>query len=576
MKDNKELAKKLNRIADYLEMKGVNHKPFAYHRAANSILDLEEDIREIYEESGRKDLEKISGVGQAIADKIEEFLLTGEIEHLKRLKEKFPVNLEDLSRVEGLGPKRIKKLYEELGIKNLKELKRKAKKGEVSEIDGFGKKTESNVLEAIAFLEKDEGKWSLGEVMPLAQEIFNRLKRLKEVKRINFAGSLRRKKELVGDVDILISAAKTEKIMKEFVSFREVEKVLSQGNTRASIRLKNGFNIDLRVVESSSFGSALQYFTGSKAHNIKTRKIALSSGFKLNEYGLFEKKKRIAGKTEKEIYLKLGMSFIPPEIREDKGEVEKALRGENFNLCKISDIKGDLHIHTSWTGGSQNVEEMALKGKEMGYRYIGIADHTKYLQVENGLNEKELKKQREEINRINTKFESKKTDFRVLQGCEANIMKDGSLDIDNESLRMLDYVIAGIHSHFKLSKKEMTARLIKAIKHPQVNIISHPTGRLIKKRESLNLEVDKVIETAKEKGVVLEINSSPHRLDLSDKNIKKCVENEQFLIINSDAHHKDQLKNISFGIGQARRGWAEKKNIINTKNLEELNQFLNK
>ncbi|MGM0439040.1 MAG: DNA polymerase/3'-5' exonuclease PolX [Patescibacteria group bacterium] len=573
---NKKLADILNRIADYLEMDDVDYKPFAYQRAANSILELEKPINEIYEEEGREGIEQISGIGEAIADKVEEYLLTGEVEHLERLKEKFPIDMDNLLRVEGLGPKSIKKLYEELDIKNLKELKEKAENNEIANLKGFGDKTEKNILEAIDFLEKDEGKWSLGEVLPVANEIFEELKNLKEVKKISFAGSLRRKKELVGDVDILVSASRTKQIMNKFTSFSRVEKVLGQGDTKSSIKLQEGFDVDIRVVEKASFGSALQYFTGSKSHNIRVRKIAIAKGFKLNEYGLFKDGKKVAGKTEEGIYKKLGMTYIPPEIREDRGEVEEAQKGNKFSLCELSDIKGDLHTHTTWTGGKQSVEEMARAANELGYDYIGIADHTKYLQVENGLDEEELEKQRKEINKVNNKLKKEGLDFKILQGCEANILKDGSLDISDESLKKIDYVIAGIHSHFKLEKKEMTKRLIKAIKHPQVNIISHPTGRLIKKRESLNLDINKILKIAKEEAVILEINSSPHRLDLSDKYIKQCIENNQYLVINSDAHHKDQLKNMKYGINQARRGWAESKDIVNTKKITKLLEILNK
>ena len=570
MLKNKEIAQKLNLIAKYLEMDDVDYKPFAYQRAAESIMALDQSVVSIYEERGREGIEDIAGVGKAIADKLEEIILTGEIEHLKKLKNRLPVDLENLLRVEGLGPKSIKKLYEHLNVVDLKTLKKAAEEGEISSLDGFGEKTQQNILEAIKFLEKDEGKWSLGEVLPVADEIYERLSDLEEVKRISFAGSLRRKKELIGDIDILVSAPKTERIMKAFTSFDSVEKVLSQGETKSSIRLREGFDADLRVVDSASFGSALQYFTGSKNHNIKVRKIAISNGFKLNEYGIFKDGKKVAGETEEEIYKKLGMSFVPPELREDRGEVEKAQKGEEFNLCQLEDIKGDLHTHTTWTGGKQSIKEMALAAYELGYEYIGIADHTKYLQIENGLNEKELKEQKEEIEKVNEELEKEGINLVVLQGCEANILKDGSLDIDEETLSELDYVIAGIHSHFKLSKEEMTERLLKAIKNPLVDIISHPTGRLIKKRESLSLDILTVLEAAGKEGVVLEINSSPHRLDLSDKYVKNCVENDQLLVINSDAHHKDQLKNLKFGIGQARRGWAESGDILNTKNLNEL------
>jgi len=573
---NKELAEKLNRVAEYLEMGDVDYKPFAYRRAASSILELEESVEEIYDKEGRKGLEEISGVGKNIADKLEEYILTGEIEHLKTLREKFPVDLKNMLRVEGLGPKSVKKLYENLGVENLEDLKIAASEGRVAEVEGLGEKTEKNILEAIEFLKKDEGKWALGEVLPVAREIYKRLKSLKEVKRISFAGSLRRKKELVGDVDLLVSASKTEKIMKSFTSFPNVEKVLGEGETKSSIRLREGFDADLRIVGEKSFGSALQYFTGSKNHNIKIRKIAKSKGLKLNEYGLFDKKKKIAGRTEKEVYSKLGLTLIPPELREDRGEVEKAQKGEDFSdLCKLEDLKGDLHIHTDWTGGANSLKEMVSAARERGYAWVGIADHTEFLRIENGLSEKELSKQRKEIEKLNSKFEAQNSDFYVMQGCEANILRDGSLDISDKGLKKLDYVIAGMHSGFKMGRIEMTERLIKAMRHPEVDIISHPTGRLIKKRDSLNLDMEKIFKVAEEENVFLEINSSPARLDLKDADIKKCVERGIKLAINSDSHHLNQLENVEFGVGQARRGWAKSTDIINTLSKEDFLSLIN-
>ncbi len=571
---NKEIAQKLNKIARHLEMDDVDFKPFAYRRASSSILNLEEDIEKIYEEKGRKGIEEISGVGKNIADKIEEFLLTGEMEHLKTLEEKHPVELDELLKVEGLGPKSIKKLYEKLKIKSLEDLEEKAKKGEIASLDGFGEKTEKNILEAIEFLKRDEGKWSLGEVMEVANRIFEKLKSLEEVKRINFAGSLRRSKELVGDVDILISAGKTERVMETFTSFENVFKVLSKGDTRSSVKVDAGFGIDLRVVKKKSFGSALQYFTGSKEHNIKLRKLAIGKGMKLNEYGLFKNGKKIAGKEEEEIYSHLGLSFIPPELREDRGEIEKAIKGEDFSdLCRPEDLKGDLHVHTDWTGGANTLEEMIAEAEKKGYDYLGIADHTEFLRIENGLSKEELRKQRKEIEKMNSKLRKKGSKMRVLQGCEANILKDGSLDMDDETLEKLDYVIAGIHSSFKMNEKDMTDRLIKAIENPVVDIISHPTGRLIKKRESLDLNMGRVFRAAGDRGIAMEINSSPARLDLSDKHIKACVEKGIKMVINSDSHHKSQMDNLSFGVGQARRGWARRSDIINTNNLEDLLSF---
>lgn len=568
---NKKIAKRLQSIAHYLEMDEVDYKPFAYERAASSILRLEDSVEKIYEEKGRKGIEDISGVGEAIADKVEEFLLTGEMEHLKKLKEKFPVKMKDLLRVEGLGPKSIKKLYEELKVTDLIELKKAAKKGKIAELDGFGKKTEQNILEAISFLSKDEGKWALGEVLPIAENIFNGLKSIPEVEKISFAGSLRRMKEVVGDVDILVSAEKPSKVMKVFTSFDGIRKVLGVGDTKASIRFEEGFDVDLRIVKPESFGAALQYFTGSKEHNIKVRKIAIDNGFKLNEYGLFKGDDRIAGGTEEEIYKELGLNYIPPELREDHGEIEKAKNDDFSDLCKLEDLKGDLHTHTNWTGGVNSLEEMIEAAKQRGYDYLGISDHTKMLKIENGLDEDELLKQNKEIKRLN-----KEKKLEVLHGCEANILKDGSLDIGNEVLEKLDYVIAGIHSNFKMSEEKMTERLLKAIRNPLVNIISHPTGRLIKKREMLPLNMNKVLEVAKKEEVILEINSSPSRLDLSENLIRQCVDKGIKMVINSDSHHINQLETIRFGVGQARRGWATKKLIINSYKIEKLLNTLRK
>ncbi len=432
--NNSDISKKLEEIAYFLEIDGVKYKPFAYRRASSSIASLSEELTEVYRKNGREGLEEVSGIGENIADKIEELILTGEMEHLQSLKKKFPIDIEKMSAIRGIGPKNIKKLYNSLGIKSIKELESFAIKGEISSLERFGKKTEENILEAIDFLKRDEGKWGLGEVDPVAGEIFERLKKLKDVKKISFAGSLRRKKELIGDVDILVSASSSKKIMEKFTSFKKIEKITGKGETKSSIRLKQGINVDLRVVEGKSFGAALQYFTGSKSHNIKLRKLAVSKGYKLSEYGLFKNGKRVAGKSEEEVYRKLGLSYIPPELREDKGEVEKAISNNFSDLCEISDIKGDLHIHSNWSGGVDSIRDIADYGKKKRYSYLGIADHTKELKIENGLDEKRLLEQRVEIDRINEEIRSKNGKIVILQGCEANILKDGNLDIDNSAL----------------------------------------------------------------------------------------------------------------------------------------------
>lgn len=572
---NKEIAKKLDEIANFLELDDVKYKPFAYRRASSSILSLNNELADIYAKEGKDGLEKITGIGKNIADKVEEILLTGEIEHLRSLKEKYKVDIKNLSKVQGIGYRSIKKLYENLGIETLQELENAARKGDISSLEGFGEKTEKNILEAIKFLKKDEGRWSLGEVLPIANEIFANLQNLDEVKRINFAGSLRRKKELVGDVDILISAGSTKGIMDTFTSFKNIAKITSKGDTKSSIRLQSGFDVDLRVVAENSFGAALQYFTGSKNHNIKIRKLAISKGYKLSEYGLFRNGKRIAGKDEKDIYQKLGLFYIPPELRENKGEIEEAVSNDFSDLCNLDDIKGDLHLHSTWSGGIDSIREIANYGEEMGYLYLGITDHTKALQVENGLDEGRLLKQSEEISCVNKEIQKQGMQIKILHGCEANILKDGSLDIENSVLAKLDYVIAGVHSYFDMGENEMTSRLKKAIEHPQVNIISHPTGRLIKKRKGLSLNFKTVLKAAKQNNVALEINSSPARLDLDDNHIRECIKTGVKVVINTDSHDKTQMQNIIFGVGQARRGWATKKMVINTFKLDNLLSFFN-
>lgn len=564
---NDQIAKKLKEISRYLEIEDKGHRSFAYRRASDSVLNFQKEIAKIYKKEGKKEITKISGIGDSIADIIEELILTGEVEYLKILKKRNPIDLEDLLKVEGLGPKKIKKLYDSLEIKNIKDLTEKLKEGKIAELDGFGKKTEENILKSINFLKEDEGKWALGEVIPVAEEIFEKMKEIKQVKKINFAGSLRRNKEIIGDIDILISASKVEPIMDTFTSLPNVAKVINSGNTKSSIKTKEGINADLRVVGKTSFGSALQYFTGSREHNISLRKIAIQKGFKLNEYGLFKEGKKVAGKNEKEIYRSLGLNFIPPELRENRGEIEKAKEDDFSALCRVDDLRGDLHIHSSWNGGVNSIEEIVREAEKMGYDYLGIADHTQFLRIENGLTEEDLEKQKEEIKEIDSKI-------TILQGCEANIMKDGSLDISDEALKKLDYVIAGIHSGFKMTGEEITERIIKAIKHPEVNIISHPTGRLIKKREEIPLNFDRILKTAKKENVALEINSSPARLDLNDINVRKAVEAGVKMIVNSDTHQKDQMKNIKYGVAQARRGWAKKEDIINSYDLKKLQRFL--
>jgi len=581
--NNQELAKIFYDMANYLEMDNGSFRAYAYKRVAIVLESLEQDIEHIYKQGGLKALEEIPGVGKNIAIKIQEYLETGRIKTFERLKKKTPINLKELIAVEGMGVKKIKALYEKLKIKNLKDLEKAAKAHKIAPLEGFGEKREKNVLQGIAFLKKSKGRFLLGEIIPLVDKVLERLNKLKEVEKISIAGSVRRMKETVGDVDILVVSKNPSKVMDFFVSMPEVIKVWSKGSTKSSVRMKAGVDMDLRVVPAKSYGSTLQYFTGSREHNIVTRRLAIHKGLKLNEYGVFKGSKMIAGKNEKEVYRAIGLDLIAPEMRENQGEIELARKKKLPKIIGYNDIKGDLHCHSNWDGGKNSIEKIAQAAQEMGYEYIGISDHTKFLRIEYGLNEKQLAKQRKEIEQLNSKFKSnplgsplrvqQNSKFRVLQGCEANIMNDGSIDIKDEALEKLDYVIAGIHSSMKMDKKRMTERIITAMKNPNVDIISHPTGRILKRRDEYQIDFDKILRAAKEFNVILEINSSPYRLDLKDINIRKAKNIGVKMMINTDAHRIKQLDLIKFCIAQARRGWAEKKDIINTQPLSKLLEY---
>jgi DNA polymerase (family 10) len=573
---NQEIAKIFYEIAYFLEMENVKFKPYAYEKAALTLEGLEKDVEEIYKKEGFEGLRKIPGIGESIARKIEEYLNTGKIQYHEDYKKRYPINLEELMKIEGLGPKRLKVLYEKLKIKNVEELEEALRAHKIAILPGFGEKSEKNILEALEFAKRSKGRFLLGEILPKVKEIYEKLKNLKEVERIELVGSIRRMKETIGDVDFLVISKNPEPIMDFFVSLPGVIKVWGKGSTKASVRMKEGFDMDIRVLPKKSFGAALQYFTGSKEHNIALRKIAIEKGLKLSEYGLFRGAKIIAGESEEEIYEKLGLDWIPPELREDRGEIEAAINHKLPKLIDYKDIKGDLHCHSKWNGGQNLIEEIAEYAMKMDYEYVGIADHTKFLRIEHGLDEKRLKERNKEIDRFNSKLKTQNSKMRVLKGCEANILPDGKIDIDDDCLKEMDFVIAGVHSRFKMKKDEMTERIIRAMKNPNVDIISHPTGRLIQRRDEYEIDFDKILRVAKETGTILEINSYPERLDLNDVNVKRAKEMGVKMVINTDAHHVDQMRFIEFGIAQARRGWAEKEDIINCWPLEKMLKFLKK
>ncbi|MFH0803646.1 MAG: PHP domain-containing protein, partial [Candidatus Tagabacteria bacterium] len=484
---NEEIAKILYEMALYLEMKEVAFKPRAYEKAAESIEATEEDISDIYKRGGLKAIENIPAVGKGIGERIEEYLKTGRVKDYEKLKKQIPVDVEKLSAIEGVGPKLIKLFYQKLKIKNVNDLEKAAKAGKLAKLPRSGEKLQAKILKGIEFYKRSHTRFLLGVALPLAQEIEKRLEKVKGVIKAACAGSLRRRQETIGDLDFLVACPERSRrvVMDFFVAIPEVIHIFAKGTTKSMVQLKNGIAADLRVVGEKSFGAALQYFTGNKDHNIKLRKIAIKHGYKLNEYGLFRGKKQIAGEDEKDIYKKLGLEWMPPEIRNNTGEIEAALRQAQGKLnglpklIELKDVKGDLQVHSNWTDGSNTIEEMVKASQNLGYQYIAITDHTHDLAMTGGSDEKKLLKQMAEIDKINRRFQGSSSRFHVLKGAEVNIRKDGTLDIKDKVLEKLDVVGAAIHSNFNLSKNEQTTRLIKAMENPNVDIIFHPSGRLL-------------------------------------------------------------------------------------------------
>lgn len=571
---NQEVAQILFEIGEFLYLQEIPFKPQAYQQAAIAIDNMENDIADVYKQDGLKGLEKIPGVGKSIAEKIEEFLKTGKVKYLKELKKSSPIDLEELSRVEGLGVKRIKRLWKELGVRNLKDLEKAIDDHKIAPLFRFGEKTEQNILESIQFLKQGRGRFLLREIIPEVVKIEERFRKIKGVVNMSVAGSTRRRKETIGDVDFLVAVKDVtdkylvEKIMNTFVSMDNVIKVVGKGETKSSIRTKNGLSMDLRLVKEGSFGAALQYFTGSKEHNIALRRIAIKQGYKLNEYGLFKGERKIRGETEEEIYEKLGMEWMPPEMRENSGEIELAIERKIPRLIELKDIKGEFHCHSNWDGGEDSISEMAERAISLGYEYLGISDHTQSLKIENGLDEKRLLEQRKEIDLINKKFKEKGINFKVLQGSEVDILKDGFLDINDKTLKTLDYVSVSIHSNFKMGKREMTKRIIKALENPYVNILNHPTGMILGRRGEYEVDIEEVLKAAKKNNVALEMNS--YRSDLGYQTAKMAKEMGIKITIGSDAHVKKELNDLQFGVYQARRAWLTKDDVLNAYPLNKL------
>ncbi len=573
---NLEIAKIFREMAALYEMQEVQFKPRAYERVARSLESLGKSVADLYQENGPKGLEKIPGVGRGIALHIEELLKTGELKIYKKLKKSLPIDIDELLSVEGVGPKTIQVLYKKLKIKTVADLEAAARAGKISKLSHFGAQSQEKILRGLEFYKKSHGRFLLGHILPIAREIENRLRKIPGVDKVETAGSIRRRQETIGDIDTLITAKHPEKVMEIFTHMPEVSEILSSGPTKTTVRLKFGIQADVRVLPPEDYGAALQYFTGDKNHNIETRKIAIKKGLKLNEYGIFRGKKKLGGKTEEEIYKILGMKWMEPELRTASGEIEAAQKGTLPKIIGYDSIRGDLHVHTKWSEGLNTIEEMALAGKNLGYEYMAICDHVGTLRIAHAMDEKKILQQIKEIDKINAEFAKKKIGIKILKSAETNISADGDIDLPHKILEKLDIVLAGVHDHFNLPKEKMTARIIRAIKHPNVNIIVHPNGRVIFQRPAYEIDLDKILKTAKEFGVAMEINAFFDRLDLRDEDVRKAVGLGVKMVINTDAHNKNQLDLMEYGVAQARRGWAEKKDILNTWPLEKLLDWFKK
>jgi DNA polymerase (family 10) len=569
---NSEISRVLAVIAMYENMLDGGFKARAYDKASRIIDSLSEEISHMYERGGLEEILKIHGVGEGIGKKIVELLTTGNLKHLENLKKKIPVNVEELSGLEGIGPKSIKIFWQKLKIKSISELEEAAKNHKIQEISGFGQKSEEEIIRSIEFYKKHRGRFLIGEMLPILEEIEKRLARVSDVKKVLLCGSTRRMKETIGDGDFLVQTDNPKPVIDFFTSMPEVIHVYSRGTAKTLVKLDNGLDADLQIVPTRSFGAACQYFTGNKEHNVRLRKISNEKGWKLNEYGIFKGQEFLYGKTEKEIYHNLGMDWIPPEMRQNVGEIELAQQQKIPKLIKYHSLKGDVQMHSIWSDGSCTISVMAEAAKQFDLEYIAITDHSKRLSIAGGIDEKQLEKQSTEIDKVNQKIK----EITILKGIEVDILKDGSLDFSNDILKNLDVVGASIHSHFNLSKKEQTERILKVIENPLVNILFHPTSRLIQKRDPCEFDMDLVFDAAKQNNVILEIDASAGRLDLKDDHIRFAKSRGCKFVIDSDAHSPEEFEFLRLGIGQARRGWLEKKDVINTNSLDKFLKLLKK
>ena len=563
---NFEIAFAFNQIADLLEIQGAN--PFrvrAYRRAALNIEGLADNIETLSQQGGLHD---IPGIGSDLASKIDEYLRTGTIEFHEQLKKEVPLGLAKIVEIPSVGPKTAKEIYDRFRIETIEDLEAICKTDKLMGVPGFKQKTVDNILRGIGLYRRRKGNYLLGRAVPLARELCKYLEGCAE--RVAYAGSLRRMKEIVHDVDILAASKDPAQTIQAFLTMPYVQSVLAQGGTKASVRIQDDLQVDLRVVDPQSWGAAMHYFTGSKAHNIRMRERAIKQGLKLNEYGLFDaSEKRLAGTEEEEIFEKLGLPYIPPVLREDWGEIEAAAEGNLPNIVQPEDIRGDLHMHTTWSDGKYSAEEMVEASRKRGYKYIALTDHSKSLGVAGGLSDKDLMKHTEECRALDAKY----PDIRVLAGTEVDIRQDGTLDYSDELLAKLDFVVASLHSGFKQDRATLTARVVRAMQNPYVRVIGHPTGRLLGDRDPYDLDLDEVMKEAARTRTCLEVNSNFHRLDLNDVHCRKAREMGVHVIISTDSHSYDDMLNLPYGVATAQRGWIEKDSVLNAKPVEEMLAF---
>ena len=563
---NLEISFIFNQIADLLEIQGAN--PFrvrAYRRAALNIEGLAENIETL---ALQGTLRNISGIGEDLANKIDEYLRTGKITFHEDLKKEVPLGLAKMVEIPSVGPRTAKEIYDRFRVETLEDLEALCKTDKLLGVPGFKQKTIDNILRGIDLYRKKRGNYLLGKTVPIARQLCKYLEDSSD--RVAYAGSLRRMKEVVHDVDILAASVDPAKTMEAFLKMPFVEAVLAQGGTKASVRIQDDLQVDLRVIDPKSWGAAMHYFTGSKAHNIRMRERAIKQGLKLNEYGLFDSnEKYVAGVEEKDIFETLGLPYIPPVLREDWGEMEAAAQGTLPEIIQIEDIRGDLHMHTMWSDGKYSSEEMVQAARNVGYKYVALTDHSKSLGVAGGLSDEDLIKHTDECRGLDAKY----PDIRVLAGTEVDIRQDGTLDYPDELLAKLDFVVASVHSGFKQDRATLTSRVVRAMQNPYVRVIGHPTGRLLGDRDAYELDMDAVMKEAARTRTCLEVNSNFHRLDLNDSHCRKAREMNVHVIISTDSHNYDDMQNLPYGVATAQRGWIEKDRVLNARPVEEMLQF---